>query len=475
MELRDQSLYEYALGLPAPNAPEVGRMLAAARTPAFGMHGSDAVGLGGTRLSGGSPPGRFEVQVRPGNPTAVLVRLLPRPEEIGWPSLVEAWDRALGAPSGERAPTGRARVYVAEYVPTAHAHPAAWRAAAEKALPASIRGTATEIVELATGVLFWEVTPESGRPEHRHLVLLVSVDQRETVDRWLWPHDGTLPMLAGVLWAVAQIRAQDRRWNALRPGVTRRAVRDAATDVLIALEPPAPDSAVDEVAENLQRRGVRLALVHAETRDIAATVTSARTDAEAILRGWPHECLERGPFTADLRAARRLERETADELPRARAALDMIEPLDRLTAGRVERRLHELTDRTEQLVLLQTTVLGALVVVLTAIQSLGYTWPLSPSLRLPVIVTLGWAAVLLPAYVGRLPTASAPRRRIPGWLSVPIAGLAASLVWLALTAGWQIAASTPAPPRWTLPLTGAAAAAGLATALRWRGRAGEHE
>lgn len=95
--------------------------------------------------------------------------------------------------------------------------------------------------------------------------------------------------------------------------------------------------------------------------------------------------------------------------------------------------------------------------------------PVPPATRLPVIATLGSAAVLLPAYAGRLPTASAPRRRTPGWLSVPLAGLAASLTWLAVTAGWRLAAGGTAPARWTLPLTGCAVAAVVVTAA-WRRR-----
>jgi hypothetical protein len=109
-------------------------------------------------------------------------------------------------------------------------------------------------------------------------------------------------------------------------------------------------------------------------------------------------------------------------------------------------------DRRDRFGLLQTAIIGAVVMVLTAVQGLGYQVPLPGPLKAPVIAVLGALTLFLAAVVVRL---AAPDRGSQAWLSHGSGGLAgAATAWLAVASVWKATAHHAVPTGVTVALSG---------------------
>ena len=98
---------------------------------------------------------------------------------------------------------------------------------------------------------------------------------------------------------------------------------------------------------------------------------------------------------------------------------------------RLQQRQEDARERQERFNLLQTAIISAVVLGLTAVQALGYQLPLPGPLKPPVIAALGAIALLLATIVVRLALSSG--RRLLAWPSYMAAGLTfAALAWLAV-------------------------------------------
>jgi hypothetical protein len=124
-----------------------------------------------------------------------------------------------------------------------------------------------------------------------------------------------------------------------------------------------------------------------------------------------------------------------DDVLYLEAARERTRDITAVTATVVQHRLQQRQEagrrRQERFNLLQTAIIGAVIVALTAVQALGYQIPLPGPVKPPVIATLGAIALLLASIVVRLALSSG--RQPLAWLSYTAAGLTvAALTWLAV-------------------------------------------
>ena len=136
---------------------------------------------------------------------------------------------------------------------------------------------------------------------------------------------------------------------------------------------------------------------------------------------------------------------------------------------RLQQRQEASRRRQERFNLLQTAIIGAVIVGLTAVQALGYQLPVPGPVKPPVIAALGAIALLLASIVVRLALSSG--RQPLAWLSYTAAGLTvAALTWLVVAWVSRDALHKLAAPAMTSVLAafGFAVGAGAAFAVSTR-------
>jgi hypothetical protein len=288
----------------------------------------------------------------------------------------------------------------------------------------------------------WEASSaEDSRPGRRIAVITTS-DREAALDEWLWTSgDAKLPPFGRYLLHMAKIRYELRVHAG---GYRVRQLRDQAdtqVEDLLGLLAPEQEGA-GRVADDdglvaastrlLTVRAGSAGLIEAGTRlrEMRRTVQIASANMTAALGPRPGQT---GPLADDRALADWFALQLDDdalyvETARERTR-DVADVITTVVQHRLQQRQDDARERQERFNLLQTAVIGAVILGLTAVQALGYQLPLPGPLKPPVISALGAVALLLATVVVRLTLSSG--RQLLAWPSYLTAGLtAAAVAWL---------------------------------------------
>ncbi|MFI7293645.1 CATRA conflict system CASPASE/TPR repeat-associated protein [Streptomyces sp. NPDC050121] len=311
-------------------------------------------------------------------------------------------------------------------------------------------------------VTVWETGDTSETRQLRRFVA-VAVDrgsEPQEVERWLWSQGGSAPpSFVRYLANAAKLRYEIRVRAAhdRDPGSDVGAIVDAALAVLDrspTVDEAQPDARGDELAlwrnrllaltagsAGLTQRITRLRELRATAQITEANMRVLSDDA-GVSADAP------GVFAEDIALAGRFIQHLTDELvyleadrERARDALAAVAAEAEHAVQRrreiVQERADALQRRQSETNLMQTALLGAVLMVLAAAQTFEYRIPLLPRPAIPALIALlGAAALLLGSMVLWLvaPSQTAGQGRGRGRVGAVLAGLVgAATGWLAVT------------------------------------------
>jgi len=271
-------------------------------------------------------------------------------------------------------------------------------------------------VEPGDGLALWEIRrPARGVPAGRSLLLTAPADDHHEglLDDWSWTaaQDGLVPLTrylihAAVLRDQYRIRLEsseqlDRRLQDLRRqgDELTRSWQELLTD---SLERPRTGRRDLVRWESLAVRAQR---VLAEERLAGSTSGALQVMARTVdVAGTGMRVLGTGadgqPRTldSDEECRARLTAALDDDLAYLSVAREQVAEAARVAAESAAQRLQS---HQQHLTLIQTTVIGALLMTLTAVQALEYRLPLPGRLHAPLITTLGSLGLGLPLLVLR--------------------------------------------------------------------------
>jgi hypothetical protein len=305
------------------------------------------------------------------------------------------------------------------------------------------------------GVITWEL-PAGDLPTGRRLVAVAAAENEPALDDWIWAADRPgLPTLTQYLLHAAKLRYQHRVLEqslpSLRATVSRVEENCALLDGLLnAGDPPlsqllAADRAVS-VAQTDQN-GLIKAL--GNVRDMARTVRVAERNMAATL-GETTFSATAGPPSVDRDLAEWTREQLLIEETYLNSAHQRVREAGRLAGTVIDQRQRQ---RQEGLTLLQTSIIGALLMALAAVQSFAYQTPLPAPLTAPTIGLLAVVALLLPPAVLRSPGLHTTSRR--RWAVAGAAGLTGAVLgWFGATLAWELETGRGAPEVWSLSLAG---------------------
>ncbi|MFD5869951.1 CATRA conflict system CASPASE/TPR repeat-associated protein [Streptomyces sp. NPDC060322] len=407
-----------------------------------------------------------------GDVVGLVALLAPNDSTAGpeqWGGMLHSWERAVeaaGPPSGAWGLLGLHLVFEALTEGTAD----------DDLLSGTVRGHAPPGGRGARG--WWagfDRTDEGfsvwreqeGTPETAgRFYVLAPVECEAALDEWAWyaPGEHRLRPLARYLMHLSKIRyqaqAQDRA--TLLPAWLDES--DRRTEALL--------RELDDVGGRRPLTGVirtaaQLDKTQRSPQGMLWTITRQRQVSNALAAGLDNllSCAPSvrrvGPGTSwpdrDRAHAEMMIKRVDDDrlnLEAARERADSVRAQARTMTDRA------LADERSLLTLIQTSVLGAVLTGLAAVQTLEYKLPLPDPLQSPFIAVLTAVSLTLPVSVLRWTgvALNAYRHR---WLDRVAAGLtASSLGWLAITGYGVVWGAGPPSAVWTLP--GAAAAAGAA-------------
>ncbi|MFF7653242.1 CATRA conflict system CASPASE/TPR repeat-associated protein [Streptomyces sp. NPDC007983] len=388
----------------------------------------------------------------------------------------EAWDRRwTRIADGERGwVVGEARLFVA-YRETAGAGPVSARELTEAIRAELPLPLGPGVAVARPAVTLWEATGESPTRPSRRFVAVADDDgdgPRDT-EHWLWSQGGGAPPpFARYLADAAKLRYEMRVHGAHDSDLASPAgpVVDGALAALDREGPdngtPDDDARAHDRGEELARWRTRLLALTAgsagltqwitRVREMRTTVRIAESNMRAQRDAAGVPVGGHGPFAEDLALAAWFVQRLSDGLVYLEA--DRERARDALTALTIEaehalQRRRELTQRQEaaaqqrqsKVNLLQSAFLGAVLMVLAAIQSFAYKVPFLPPPAVPALIALlGALALLLATLV--LWLATPPESRAPARLGSLLAGLVgATAGWLAATVAVHSATGRAAP------------------------------
>ncbi|MGR3931907.1 CATRA conflict system CASPASE/TPR repeat-associated protein [Streptomyces sp. BRA346] len=376
----------------------------------------------------------------------------------------DAWDRrwtgvagADGDPEREWV-VGEARLFVAYREATGAA------AVGARELTEAIRAElplplGPGVAVARPAVTLWEATGESDtgdsttRPSRRFVAVADDDgDGPRDTELWLWSQGGGAPPpFARYLADAAKLR-YEMRVHAAHDSDLASPAGAVVDGALAALDGRSPDDdtgddgQAHDRGEELARWRTRLLSLTAGSTGLTQWITRlremrttvhiaesnmrAQRDAAGVPEGG------HGPFAEDLALAAWFVQRLSDGLVYLEA--DRERARDALTALTVEAEhalqlRREMTQRQSKVNLLQSAFLGAVLMVLAAIQSFAYEVPFLPPPAVPALIALlGALALLLATLV--LWLATPPESRAPARLGSLLAGLVGA------TAGWLASA-----------------------------------
>lgn len=286
----------------------------------------------------------------------------------------------------------------------------------------------------------WEAVPDAASrfAAERTLAIVArpgagQPDPEPGLDALTWTATGRpeLAPLGRALLHAATIRYEAR---VLRSGSEFRDLRERAeqqVDTLLATT-ATPTRDVEDLLRvqrelSLLQSGAN-GLITAKTRLRAMRRTVEIASANLVeLLGDQNSMTGDGGFSHDFATARWLIRQAETDEDYLTATGERVREI----AGPIESAIRERqAGRREQMMLVQTSCLGAVVMSLTAVQTLGYKVPVSPAVQPALIVFLAVTALVLPPAVLRWPRGLG-RPSVFGWLDVSAVVLwSAAAAWL---------------------------------------------
>jgi hypothetical protein len=275
------------------------------------------------------------------------------------------------------------------------------------------------------GLLVSELEREHA--QERRLFAVARTD--EVLDRWLWTSpNAALPPLTRYLLQSARLRYQRAELLRKRPDYTAAIdkIDTSCADLRAALQGrDVPHSQILKANQTLiglttEQGGVvthltdvrsRIGTVEAITHNLQAAGAGGRVGA------------------ADQQFGDRLLVQLRTEEAYLAGAQLKASELSRLAASTVTTRLE---DRKADLALVMSSLLGAALMALAAVQSLQYQVPLPARVQPPTIALLAALALALPLTVLRL-SSSTDQRSGPGWDYSLAAAIGGTAGWLALS------------------------------------------
>lgn len=251
----------------------------------------------------------------------------------------------------------------------------------------------------------WEVSPAGADP--RRLVLLARPDQERALDTFSWtPGGGEIGLLGKYLLDAAKVQRLARQYQDATGALADKIARtDTAVGHLLSLL--SRHTAVTAASDELVRTETDLADLRSSTGGLASELArlqqieqNAAAAARNIATNVPVAGEGDGPVKSDLAAAADLTDRIRHSITRVRISADAADRASTLNASLVQRglSLHQ-----QQLQLVQGSVLGAILMVLAAVQALSPDLDGFPGgLKIPLIALLGSLALALPNVVVRL-------------------------------------------------------------------------
>ncbi len=378
-------------------------------------------GLAGTEIPvDSSSPGLLAARSRPGDGVhqAVVRRVRdlvclsvvlapPRSSAPCWRELDETWTRVAGEPPP--GVIGVVRVYVGllSFAAGAPEIGVEAPAAVREAVPGDWtgrwerRGTVT-----STGLGVWEPTSGDDRLERR-LVVLAPDGHDAELSAWTWSDGGAaLPPLANYLLHAAVVRYELRVLRGRTDVKARReAMRDATSELRATLRRlDTAGSAVDDVLRDcvLLEQDVAaatevLGALRTMSRTVqVATANLAATAPEITTEGRP------GLFSDDREVATWLAARLDNDITYVEISRDTARDVAAIVAPAVARHTSRASEarsaRAQRFALLQAAAVGAVLMILAAVQSFQYSVALPRPVMPAVICLLGafalWSALV---------------------------------------------------------------------------------
>jgi hypothetical protein len=410
----------------------------------------------------------------------VSVLLAPNDDRVSWDRLLEQWTAQVPRPPTPAfgtvtihtalIPAGR-RWYGRRTDPAVGTPEILARRLADQ-LPQPVSDWAAAWCRTDRRLLAWEL-PGDGTLAHRRLLAIAGAHNEPALDDWTWAGDGPgLPPLTRYLMHAAKLRYQHNVLQASMPdlrAVIARAERGCGVldELLHTQEPPLRQLLeADRALSTAQTDQSGLIAALSDVQDMARTIHIAERNMTAAL-GDTTKTAPGGPPALDRDLVTWLDEQLRTEETYLHSAHRRVREVSRLAGTAIDQRQRQ---RQESLTLLQTSILGALLMALAAIQSLQYKTPLPGPLLAPLICLLGTVALLLPSAVLRWPDGLATKPRRHWSDTVGSAAFGAALGWLATTASWLLVTGHAAPAAWsatTATGAGIVFAAGSTLILRW--------
>ncbi|SDG82494.1 CATRA conflict system CASPASE/TPR repeat-associated protein [Pseudonocardia oroxyli] len=367
-------------------------------------------------------------------------------EPVGatWTRLEREWESIL---NGLTAPTGLigcAQVFLARLTGSGPPDPAQLSEAIRDRLPASLLAAGEwwrAGVTADPGFAVWEASERSDERALRRLVVVADADADDLLSSWTWVvGDRALPALGRYLLNAARLRHQLRLWGTTRSRtMAARNAADARVDRLLGLLDPATrgDPEVDALLSasveivSLQAGKVGLARTAAGLREMRRTVEIATANLSAL--GGETTL---GPFADDRALGAWFSQQLADDetyLDAAKDRADQVAGLaDQILQRRVQKDRERLQHRQERFNLGLTGTVGAILMLLAAIQSFEYAVPLPHLVQPAVVAALGAVALLASLLVLRVAAPGAWWSEVLVWVGAGLVG--ATAAWVVVSA-----------------------------------------
>lgn len=403
----------------------------------------------------------------------LAVMIAPDPaEEVGWSELEARWT-AVSDQSASSPPDrilGEARVFLGLIEDAQHK-------AAAASCPSMDTDPGAEwwrhAHRTASGLLLWEDGARADERALRRFVALARRRDERLLDAWVWTRgEAELPPFGRYLMHMARIRYELRVYAG---GATVRRLRDEA-DGRVAQFLDLLDGDIPSDSAELLSATTRLGVLRVKSAGLIAALTGLREMRRTVQIAASNMAASLGGESV-LRDDRALtdwfEVQLADDALYVEAACDRTREVadiaSTVMAQGIQERREAAEDRRNRFSLLQTAIIGAIVMVLTAVQALGYQIPLPGPAKAPLVAVLGAITLLLALLVLRL--ASSESRTPQAWVGHACAGLtAAATVWLLVAWLWSAAAHHTAPDGLTASLSGLGFAVGTGASCLFSAR-----
>ncbi|MEW2259670.1 CATRA conflict system CASPASE/TPR repeat-associated protein [Streptomyces sp. NPDC047869] len=340
-----------------------------------------------------------------------------------WADLDEQWNRAIGTsldPTAEEDPViGTARIYRALTAdPSSAPHtPEAVGDELRRLVPgtSATPGRLSEHIPLDIGLSLWEVTPTQAdlTSRDRRLITTAPADDthEERLDSWVWADGSGTPVPltrylrhAAVVRHQHRVRAKDDEQLQSRHRRLRQEGDRLLTDCLRLLTTEGRTARTsrrvlvrwEALAQHAQQLLIEERLAAAEASDVCTMGHTVRIASTALADSLGSTGLR--PFGSDVRCADQLATLLENDTFYLDIARQRVAEATRIATETATQRLQS---HQQYLSLIQTSIIGGLLMALAAVQTLGYKLPLAQPVQGPFIALLATLALCLPTVIIR--------------------------------------------------------------------------